>query len=229
MLLLGVTAVSACSGFNGLGLDDFVPAGPANNRSQKPVASSSGAPTKPSSKLAVVSGREQIESRQQQLLGLEDKPLTAASVGYYMDVQYANLQQKLDDSIAVCVRHGNDIHITFSGSSTFSTANTKLNPPVQRALEGIASVLREYDKTLVIVAGHTDKQGAAGYNQRLSEQRALAVGEYMAGYQVGSERVLIMGFGDRQPISSNETAEGRAQNRRVELILKPIIAEPMFQ
>jgi outer membrane protein OmpA-like peptidoglycan-associated protein len=76
--------------------------------------------------------------------------------------------------------------------------------------------------TIVEVAGHTDSTGAASYNQRLSEQRAQTVARYLIGRDVNEDRMLVVGYGQDAPIASNDTHEGRQQNRRVELTLVPL-------
>lgn len=142
-----------------------------------------------------------------------------------MDVLYANLQQKLNGNIVTTSRHENDIHIIFPGSLTFATNRASINAVASREFSLVADVLNEYNKTLIEVEGHTDNQGDLDYNQQLSEKRALAVGQHLREHSVAINRLVIMGFGTTEPISSNETAEGRAKNRRVKLVLKPVVTE----
>jgi outer membrane protein OmpA-like peptidoglycan-associated protein len=161
----------------------------------------------------------------QALLRKEAKPLTTGNVGYYTELQYANMQQKLDSRVAIVTRSSSDIRITFPGSSAFATNSVSINDAAKKALAAVASIVSEYDKTLVIVEGHTDDRGDSKYNQRLSEKRALAVGKNLMTQDVAMDRIVVMGLSSTRPISSNETPEGRAQNRRVALILRPIMAE----
>ena len=85
-------------------------------------------------------------------------------------------------------------------------------------------VLKEYDKTLIEVAGHTDSTGAAEYNQGLSERRAQTVATYLAGKGLMEQRIITIGVGETRPVATNDTAEGRQLNRRVELTLAPVTA-----
>jgi len=92
-------------------------------------------------------------------------------------------------------------------------------------LDSVALVLEEFDKTIIAVAGYTDNVGSDAYNQSLSEQRAKSVADYLKGKKVVAARFEIIGFGEKNPIADNGTAEGRALNRRVELTLLPITEE----
>jgi len=86
-------------------------------------------------------------------------------------------------------------------------------------------VLQEFEKTLIVVAGHTDSTGSNSYNQALSERRAASVADYLRSRGVVDARIETVGFGEDHPIADNATAEGRALNRRVELSLLPIREE----
>lgn len=86
----------------------------------------------------------------------------------------------------------------------------------------VSLVLKEYDKTLVNVIGHTDSTGSADHNQRLSERRADSVGRYLAAQGVDPRRVMVVGMGIHHPIATNETPQGRQLNRRVEIELEPL-------
>ena len=92
-------------------------------------------------------------------------------------------------------------------------------------LNSVAIVLEEFDKTIIAVSGHTDSTGARDYNQQLSEERARSVANYLKSRNIVDARFEIVGFGEDYPIADNSTAEGRAQNRRVELTLIPITEE----
>ena len=92
-------------------------------------------------------------------------------------------------------------------------------------LNSVAIVLDEYEKTIIAVSGNTDSTGASDYNQKLSEQRARSVANYLKSREIVAERFEIVGFGEDYPIADNSTPEGRAQNRRVELTLIPITEE----
>ena len=89
-------------------------------------------------------------------------------------------------------------------------------------VQPVAIVLNDYEKTYVDVVGHTDSTGRADYNQQLSVRRAQSVADYLMSREVIPERLVVTGRGQTQPIASNETPEGRALNRRVEIVLTPL-------
>ena len=110
------------------------------------------------------------------------------------------------------------------GNITFKTASADLNADFFKVLDSVSLVLKEFDKTLIDVEGHTDSDGDAAYNQTLSLQRANAVGGYLESHGVNAQRVVELGAGESRPIASNSTPQGKQQNRRVELKLQPITA-----
>lgn len=143
-------------------------------------------------------------------------------VGYYMDRQEAKLRQKLRDSGVQVQREGKNIRLIMPGNITFATGRSEVRSEFYSVLNGVTEVLREFDKTRIVVSGHTDSTGSAELNQTLSEQRAGSVKSYLVSQGIAPERVSAYGYGFRRPVASNDTAEGRQQNRRVELELQPI-------
>lgn len=156
------------------------------------------------------------------LLGAGIGALAGGSVGYYMDVQEAKLRQKLRNSGVSVTRSGNQILLNMPGNVTFATNSANINAEFYQVLNGVTLVLKEYEKTTVDVLGHTDSVGSATYNQKLSENRARSVAEYLASQGVQPARLLVAGRGENQPIASNSTPEGRSRNRRVEIQISPI-------
>jgi outer membrane protein OmpA-like peptidoglycan-associated protein len=144
-------------------------------------------------------------------------------IGYYMDTQEAKLRKKLRDSGVSVQRDGNKINLIMPGNITFATNSSNINTNFTRVLNSVALVLEEYNKTLIVVSGHTDSIGSVQYNQRLSEDRAGSVANYLRGQKIISDRLEIVGFGEGQPVANNQTAQGRELNRRVEMTLLPII------
>jgi len=142
--------------------------------------------------------------------------------GYYMDVQEAKLRQQLQGTGVSVTRVGDSIVLNMPGNVTFQTGNANINAGFYQVLDSVAVVLKEYDNTLVNIAGHTDSVGDAAYNQRLSEQRAGSVANYLRSQQVVAARLAIRGYGENSPVASNQTKQGRAQNRRVEITLTPL-------
>jgi outer membrane protein OmpA-like peptidoglycan-associated protein len=99
-----------------------------------------------------------------------------------------------------------------------------VQPQFQATLDQVAQVLSQYNETYIDVYGHTDSTGSDAYNQQLSERRAQSVANYLEGRGVQSARIGTRGFGETQPIAANDTEEGRAANRRVEIRVVPIPA-----
>lgn len=143
-------------------------------------------------------------------------------IGYYMDAQEAKLRQKLRRSGVRVERAGDNINLIMPGNITFSSSSANINGDFYSVLNSVALVLNEYNSTLVVVAGHTDSDGSEAFNQSLSEQRAASVSAYLRSQDVLSDRLETVGFGERQPIASNSTVEGKKLNRRVEITLLPL-------
>ncbi len=156
------------------------------------------------------------------LIGAGVGAIAGGGAGYYMDVQEKKLRQKLEGTGVHVVRNGNDIQLVMPGDVTFETNSASLDSKFFSVLDSVATVLQEYKSTLVTVAGYTDNTGAADYNQKLSEKRATSVALYLHSRGVASERLASVGHGEAQPLAPNDTAEGRAKNRRVEITLDPI-------
>jgi len=145
-------------------------------------------------------------------------------IGYYMDAQEAKLRKQLRDSGVSIQREGDKINLIMPGNITFATNSANINSNFTNVLNSVALVLEEYNKTLIVVSGHTDSSGSAQYNQRLSEDRAGSVAQYLRGQKILSDRFEIIGFGEEQPVANNQSAGGRELNRRVEITLLPIVA-----
>ncbi|MDO3386500.1 OmpA family protein [Gilvimarinus sp. SDUM040013] len=142
-------------------------------------------------------------------------------IGHYQDRQEAALRQKLQGSGVQVRREGDTISLIMPGNVTFDTDQYTIRSEFHEVLQSVAAVLREYKKTNVKISGHTDSTGSAQYNQLLSERRAQSVKEYLARGNVAYNRLQSVGYGPRYPIASNGSAQGRAQNRRVEIDLIP--------
>jgi len=143
-------------------------------------------------------------------------------IGYYMDAQEAKLRKQLRSTGVSVERVGDNINLIMPGNITFATARSEIAADFYPVLDSVALVLEEYNKTLVVVAGHTDSDGAADYNQGLSEERANSVSSYLQSRKIAAVRLEPVGFGERQPIASNSTAAGKQENRRVEITLLPV-------
>jgi outer membrane protein OmpA-like peptidoglycan-associated protein len=112
--------------------------------------------------------------------------------------------------------------ITLSGGVLFTSGKSDLLPAAQIKLNEVAKALTEQDpESMMVVEGHTDSQGAAEFNQKLSRERAQSVRDYLVSRGVAADRITAEGFGPSRTVGDNATAEGRANNRRVEIVVKP--------
>jgi outer membrane protein OmpA-like peptidoglycan-associated protein len=172
--------------------------------------------------IGAATGKDAKDRRKRALIGAGVGGLTGAGVGAYMDAQEAKLRQKLAGTGVSVTRQGDNIVLNMPGNITFQTGSADLNASFYKVLDGVTMVVKEYDKTLVVIEGHTDSVGSDDSNQSLSERRSSSVGSYLGSKGVNSQRVLTAGFGESRPIASNDTDAGRSQNRRVEVRLEPI-------
>ena len=155
------------------------------------------------------------------LIGAASGAALGGGIGYYMDVQEAKLRQQLQASGVSVTRNGDNIILNMPNEVTFGVDQTDLSPRAMEVLDSVSLVAKEYDKTRLNVLGYTDSSGADSYNLRLSQVRASEVGNYLLGKGLKANRVSTQGMGEASPIASNSSAEGRAQNRRVEIVLTP--------
>jgi len=153
--------------------------------------------------------------------------IAGGGIGYYMDTQEAKLRKTLRDTGVSVERDGDNINLVMPGNITFVTAGHDLSADFHAVLDSVILVLQEFDKTIIVVSGHTDSKGSVDYNQALSERRADSVAEYLLDKGVVVARLETIGFGEANPIADNATAEGRSLNRRVELSLLPITEQSL--
>ncbi len=141
-------------------------------------------------------------------------------VGYYMDQQEMQLRQELEGSGVRVERVGDEIRLIMPGNITFATNSYDVVPGFYPVLDSVSKVLIKFDKTVVNVDGFTDSSGSFETNQTLSERRAASVSQYLASGGVAALRLQSRGYGERYPVASNDTASGRAMNRRVEVSIR---------
>ncbi|MHA7844682.1 OmpA family lipoprotein [Serratia sp. D1N4] len=156
------------------------------------------------------------------LIGAAAGAALGGGAGYYMDVQEAKLREKMKGTGVSVTRQGDNIVLNMPNNVTFDTNSSTLKPAGANTLVGVAMVLKEYEKTAVNVVGHTDSTGARALNMTLSQQRADGVASALITQGVAANRIRSSGVGPDQPIASNSTTEGKAQNRRVEITLSPL-------
>lgn len=138
-----------------------------------------------------------------------------ALIGHKMDKQAAEMKQKVED--ANVERVGEGIKITFASGILFKTGSADLQAEAKQNVQKLAEILKEYPDTNILIEGHTDSDGTDAFNQKLSERRAQAVATYAQSIGVSSSRFQTVGYGESQPVGSNDTAEGKQANRRVEI------------
>lgn len=172
--------------------------------------------------VGIATGDNAKERRKRALIGAGVGALSGAGVGYYMDTQEAKLRQRLEGTGVSVTRHGDNITLNMPSNITFATDSSQVRDTFIDVLDSVALVLKEYPKTIIEVAGHTDSTGTDQYNQMLSERRADAVAGVLRRQGVMDQRIVTRGYGEQYPIASNDTPQGREQNRRVELTLSPI-------
>src|SRR5262245_7249972 len=148
--------------------------------------------------------------------------LTGGAVGAYMDYQEKKLREKLQGTGVSVKRVGNDIYLNMPGNLTFATDHAEIRSDFFDVLDSVVLVVNEYTQPLIEIDGHSDTTGTDSHNQVLSEQRANSVAAYFRSRQVVPQRLVTEGFGERFPIASNDTVDGRQENRRVELRLVPL-------
>jgi outer membrane protein OmpA-like peptidoglycan-associated protein len=148
--------------------------------------------------------------------------LAGGAVGNYMDRQEEKLRTQLQGTGVSVTRSGDNIILNMPGNVTFMTNSADINASFYQVLTSVALVLKEFDKTVVDIAGHADSSGPDDKNLELSQRRAGSVSGYLAGQGINPQRLIATGYGETRPIASNDTAEGRAQNRRVEITLLPV-------
>lgn len=138
-------------------------------------------------------------------------------IGNYMDKQAASIEQDLED--AEVERVGEGIVVTFDSGILFDVDSYALKSATRTNLQELATSLKKYDDTEVQILGHTDNTGSEKHNQTLSERRADAVNDFLIAQQVTESRLSTKGYGESDPIASDDTVDGRQQNRRVEIVI----------
>ncbi len=170
---------------------------------------------------AVAGGASGGDRGQRAAIGAAAGAAIGAGVGKYMQSQEEKLRQQTAGTGVEVTRQGENVILNMPGHVTFATDSAQITPAFQGTLDQVATTITEYRDTRVEVAGHTDNAGSESYNQQLSQRRAQAVANYLASRGVATARITTIGYGETRPVASNETADGRQQNRRVEIILSP--------
>jgi outer membrane protein OmpA-like peptidoglycan-associated protein len=167
----------------------------------------------------LVGGRR---DRTEKIIGAGIGGIAGASIGAYMDKQERELRERTRGTDVEVTRQGDDLLLNIPSGINFAYNSANVQPQFRATLDKVASVLADYNQTYVDVYGHTDSTGSDAYNQDLSERRATSVADYLSSHGVQPARIATRGFGETQPIESNETESGRAANRRVEIKIVPV-------
>ena len=169
----------------------------------------------------LVGGRS---DRTEKILGAGIGAIAGGAAGAYMDRQEAELRRKTAGTGVDVIRQGDDLVLRMPSGITFPVDSYTIQPQFKTTLDNVASTLASYNQTYIDVLGHTDSTGSDAYNQTLSVNRAQSVANYLEMRGVARARMGVRGFGETTPIASNDTEMGRAQNRRVEIKVVPIVA-----
>lgn len=151
------------------------------------------------------------------ILGAGVGGVAGGLIGNYMDKQAKEIADDLKD--AHVERVGEGIVVIFDSGLLFDFDSYALKSATRRNLTELAGSMKKYDETEVRILGHTDSEGSKSYNQNLSRQRADAVNSFLVGQGIGNGRLDIEGYGETDPIATNDTDAGRQQNRRVEIVI----------
>ena len=156
------------------------------------------------------------------LIGAAVGGAAAGGYGYYVDRQEQRLRQELTGTGVQVVRNGDNLQLIMPGNITFASSSADISSGFYPTLTSLVKVFKEFDQNGIDIVGHTDSTGSLELNMRLSQQRATSVASYLTGQGVSGARISSRGVGPSQPVASNDTTEGRAQNRRVEVNLRPL-------
>ncbi|PSL01420.1 OmpA family protein [Cecembia rubra] len=143
--------------------------------------------------------------------------VAGTAIGVYMDKQAKKMEEQIKDAEIERVDEG--IKVTFASGILFGFDSHSLTPASQENLQKFAEILREYPDTDIMIEGHTDNKGSRSYNQGLSERRAQSVRNYLKMKNVSDARMQTVGYSFDRPVATNDTEEGRAKNRRVEILI----------
>ncbi|MCX7302347.1 MAG: OmpA family protein [Rhodobacterales bacterium] len=170
--------------------------------------------------VGAASGANATESIRNAALGAAVLGTVGALAGNTMDQQEAELRNEMGAGVGI-VNTGTSLIVTMPQDILFATGSATLTPTLQGDLRDVAANLNRYPNSTITVLGHTDNTGTAEYNLDLSQRRAQAVASVLISSGVAANRIRVTGMGENQPIATNQTAEGRAQNRRVEIVITP--------
>ncbi|MEX0281639.1 MAG: OmpA family protein [Arenibacterium sp.] len=207
-LALGALTVSACT--NPARLND--PDNPNRNRDTGMLVGAG---------LGALAGQLVGGDTEATLIGAAVGGATGGLIGNQLDKQEADLRASLGNDRVTITNTGDRLIVTLPQDILFATDSFSVNSALMGDLAAVSRSLQAYPNSTVQVIGHTDNTGDAAYNQGLSERRASAVANVLISSGTPSTRIVPIGRGEDAPLASNLSPEGRAQNRRVEIIIMP--------
>lgn len=177
--------------------------------------------------LGAVAGH-QVDGKKGRYIGAVVGAIAGGAVGNYMDKQQADLERELAAEAArnelnITRLAGDALKIGIASDVSFDVDKADIRSAALATYNKIASVLKDYDQTVIHVVGHTDSTGSDAHNQGLSERRASSVYSVLLSNGVVADRMLKEGRGEREPIADNNTNAGRSKNRRVDIVIKAIV------
>lgn len=161
------------------------------------------------------------EGRKNALIGAGIGALAGGAVGNYMDRQQRALEAELSGTGVGVARQGDVLVLRMPSDVTFASNQSNIEGGFYAVLDDVAAVLNQYDQSTIDIIGHADSDGADAYNLDLSRRRASSVASYLVQRNVLADRLYVEGRGEAEPVASNATASGKAQNRRVEITIRP--------
>jgi outer membrane protein OmpA-like peptidoglycan-associated protein len=166
---------------------------------------------------AIVAG----DSREGAVIGAVVGGAAGAGIGYNLDRQEAELRRDLGNDGVKITNTGDRLIVTLPQDILFDVNSTVVRTSLRSDLAVLADSVRSYPNSTIQIVGHTDSDGDAAYNQQLSERRAGSVADVLLANGVAFNRIQAFGRGENQPVASNLTAQGKALNRRVEIVILP--------
>jgi outer membrane protein OmpA-like peptidoglycan-associated protein len=224
-------ATNAAGGVNGNaanigGVGSFSAAGGAQVPSAGGILPSASSVAVPSASAFIGTGPVlgNVNVRRTAVIGAGIAPIQRSQVITYVDTQYHTIRQNLAGTGALVEKRGDQIVVSMPAEVTFAFDKSDIRPRFYRPLNALGASLQEFPATYVDVIGHTDSKGSDAYNMSLSQRRAVSVASYLNARAVSGSRISAEGRGEFEPIDTNATTQGRAANRRVEIILTPVTA-----
>ena len=169
----------------------------------------------------VLLGKNVKERRNAAIVGGIVGGVIGNAAGADLDKQARELQASIGDDRIQVINNGDFLTVRMPQDILFAFDSTAVQPQLQGELAAVAAHLNRYPNSTVVVVGHTDNIGSAAYNRDLSRRRAAAVAAILTANGVSPGRIQTVGMGEDQPIATNITPQGRAQNRRVEILIRP--------